>query len=49
MGLEHKMGKEDEEFFDNLEVFADVIADDSYNYALILKDYHEKLKELGEL
>ena len=50
MALEHKLDKEDEEdFLDDLEVFADVISDDSYNYAEILKCYHERLKELGEV
>ena len=41
-----KLCKEDEVFFDNLELFADVISDDSYHYAEILRDYHIKLKEL---
>lgn len=45
-----QISKETEDsFFDNLELFADVICDDSYHYATILKAYHEKLKELGEI
>lgn len=44
-----KLSKEDEAFFDNLELFADVVSDDSYHYAEILMDYHLKLKELRKM
>jgi hypothetical protein len=41
------LNKEYEEDFDNLELFADIISNDSYYFAGILKGYHLKLKELG--
>ena len=41
------LSKEHEEYFGDLELFADIICDDSYHFAEILKGYHLKLKELG--
>lgn len=41
------LNKEYEQDFENLEIFADIVSDDSYYFAGILKGYHLKLKELG--
>ena len=40
-----KLTEEDEIQLENdLELFADIICDDSYHYAMILKSYHDKSK-----
>lgn len=41
-----KLGKEDIKIMnDNLELFSDIIADDPYHYAMILKEYHNLLNQ----
>jgi len=42
--MSHQLDKEDEGYLENnLELFADIICDDSYHYAMILKRYHNLL------
>lgn len=47
--IKDELSKEDVEFMSDLNLYADVITDDSYYYAKVLLSYHKRLLELGEV